>query len=56
MGSLIAQSLQDSLEALAELDRATAALAARARSGFIDREERAGKGASDHVPVVVDYD
>ncbi|WP_151549975.1 MULTISPECIES: exodeoxyribonuclease III [Corynebacterium] len=35
---------------------ATAALVARARSGFVDREERAGKGASDHVPVVVDYD
>ncbi len=23
---------------------------------FIDREERAGKGASDHAPVVVDIE
>ncbi len=28
----------------------------RVRGAFIDREERAGKGASDHAPVVVDLD
>jgi exodeoxyribonuclease-3 len=32
----------------------TAALAERVRSVTIDREERKGKGASDHVPVVVE--
>lgn len=26
-----------------------------AKEGFIDVEERAGKGASDHAPVIVDY-
>jgi exodeoxyribonuclease-3 len=30
------------------------ALAARATNALIDREERKGKGASDHAPVVVD--
>lgn len=30
------------------------ALAARVTGAFIDREERKGKGASDHAPVVVD--
>ena len=30
------------------------ALAARVDGAFIDREERKGKGASDHAPVVVD--
>ncbi|WJZ03728.1 exodeoxyribonuclease III [Corynebacterium freiburgense] len=34
---------------------ATPALAIRATGGFIDREERSGKGASDHAPVIVDY-
>jgi len=29
-------------------------LAARVTGAFIDREERAGQGASDHAPVVVD--
>ena len=29
-------------------------LAARVTGAFIDRDERAGKGASDHAPVVVD--
>jgi exodeoxyribonuclease-3 len=29
-------------------------LAARVAGAFIDRDERAGKGASDHAPVVVD--
>jgi len=29
-------------------------LAARVRHAFIDRDERAGSGASDHAPVVVD--
>ena len=33
---------------------ASAALAARVETAFIDREERKGKGASDHAPVVVD--
>ncbi|PPK97977.1 exodeoxyribonuclease-3 [Kineococcus xinjiangensis] len=32
------------------------ALAARVRGALIDREERKGKGASDHAPVVVDLD
>ena len=32
------------------------ALAARVEGAFIDREERKGKGASDHAPVVVDLD
>lgn len=27
-----------------------------ARSGFVDRKERAGKGASDHAPVIIDYE
>ena len=35
---------------------ASAALAARVGSAHIDREERKGKGASDHAPVVVDLD
>ena len=29
-------------------------LAARVTGAFIDRDERAGKGASDHAPVIVD--
>jgi exodeoxyribonuclease-3 len=29
------------------------ALAGRVTGAFIDREERKGKGASDHAPVVV---
>lgn len=32
----------------------TPAVAARVTGAFVDREERAGKGASDHAPVVVD--
>ncbi len=32
------------------------ALAARVTKGWIDREERKGKGASDHAPVVIDLD
>lgn len=35
---------------------ASPALAAKATGAFIDREERKGKGASDHAPVIVDYD
>ena len=31
-------------------------LAGRVSGAFIDRDERAGKGASDHAPVVVDLD
>ncbi|WP_182526014.1 exodeoxyribonuclease III [Nocardioides dongkuii] len=31
-------------------------LAARVTHAFIDREERAGTGASDHAPVIVDLD
>lgn len=33
---------------------ASPALAARVETAFIDREERKGKGASDHAPVIVD--
>jgi exodeoxyribonuclease III len=33
---------------------ATPSLAERVTGAFIDREERAGQGASDHAPVVVD--
>ena len=33
---------------------ATPALAGRVTGAFIDRDERAGQGASDHAPVVVD--
>jgi exodeoxyribonuclease III len=33
---------------------ATPSLAGRVTGAFIDREERAGQGASDHAPVVVD--
>jgi exodeoxyribonuclease-3 len=32
----------------------TPALAERVTGAFIDRDERAGQGASDHAPVVVD--
>ena len=32
------------------------ALAARVTQAAIDRQERKGKGASDHAPVVVDVD
>lgn len=32
----------------------SASLAARVTGAFIDREERAGTGASDHAPVIVD--
>ena len=35
---------------------ASPALAATATDALIDREERKGKGASDHAPVIVDYD
>jgi exodeoxyribonuclease-3 len=35
---------------------ASPALAATATNASIDREERKGKGASDHAPVIVDYD
>lgn len=31
-------------------------LAARVRGAFVDRDERAGTGASDHAPVIVDLD
>ena len=31
-------------------------LAARVTGAFVDREERAGQGASDHAPVVVDIE
>ncbi len=34
----------------------SASFAARVTGAFIDREERAGTGASDHAPVVVDLD
>ena len=32
----------------------SAALSERVVDAFVDRDERAGKGASDHAPVVVD--
>ena len=35
---------------------ASPALASRVSNGWIDREERKGKGASDHAPVVIDLD
>ncbi|QGU08367.1 Exodeoxyribonuclease III [Corynebacterium occultum] len=35
---------------------ATPALAATAAGGFVDVEERSTKGASDHAPVVIDYE
>ena len=35
---------------------ASPTLAKEATAGFVDVEERAAKGASDHAPVVVDYD
>jgi exodeoxyribonuclease III len=35
---------------------ASPALAARVTSGWIDREERKGKGPSDHAPVVVELE
>lgn len=31
-------------------------LADAARGGFIDTDERGGRGSSDHAPVIVDYD
>lgn len=34
---------------------ATPTLAATATSGFVDTQERAQKGTSDHAPVIVDY-
>ncbi|MEE6294620.1 exodeoxyribonuclease III [Georgenia wangjunii] len=39
-----------------DLVLASPALAARVTGARIDRDERKGKGASDHVPVVVDLD
>lgn len=36
--------------------QASPALAARVSGAQIDRDERKGKGASDHVPVIVDLD
>ena len=35
---------------------ASPALASRVTSAAIDRDERKGKGASDHVPVIVEVD
>jgi exodeoxyribonuclease-3 len=35
---------------------ASQSLASRVTGAFVDRDERAGKGASDHAPVVVDLD
>jgi exodeoxyribonuclease-3 len=35
---------------------ASPSLAARVTGAFVDRQERAGTGASDHAPVVVDVD
>ena len=33
-----------------------AAFAGRVTDAYVDREERKGKGSSDHAPVVVDLD
>ena len=38
-----------------DFELASPSLAERATDAFIDREERKGKGASDHAPVWVDY-
>lgn len=35
---------------------ASPALAARSIDGTIDRDERKGKGASDHVPVIIEFE
>lgn len=35
---------------------ASESLASRVKNAWIDREERKGKGASDHVPVVIELD
>ncbi|MER7502729.1 exodeoxyribonuclease III [Nonomuraea pusilla] len=39
-----------------DLVYATADVAGRVRSAYIDREARKGKGPSDHAPIVVDLD
>ena len=39
-----------------DLFYATADVAERVRSAYVDREARKGKGPSDHAPVVVDFD
>ncbi|MDN5910702.1 MAG: exodeoxyribonuclease III [Brevibacterium sp.] len=39
-----------------DFELASPALAAQATDATIDREERKGKGASDHAPVIVDYE
>ena len=39
-----------------DFELASQALAATASAAMIDREERKGKGASDHAPVIVDFD
>lgn len=39
-----------------DLVYATADLAGRVRSAYVDREARKGKGPSDHAPIVVDLD
>jgi exodeoxyribonuclease III len=35
---------------------ASTALAARVKGASIDTEERAGKGASDHAPVIIELE
>lgn len=39
-----------------DFELASPALAQTAAAAMIDREERKGKGASDHAPVIVDFD
>jgi exodeoxyribonuclease-3 len=39
-----------------DLVYASAPLAARVTSAYIDREARKGKGPSDHAPIVVDIE
>ncbi|CAM5243684.1 exodeoxyribonuclease III [Streptomyces californicus] len=39
-----------------DLTYGNAAFTAAVKDSYVDREERKGKGASDHAPVVVDLD
>ena len=39
-----------------DFELASPSLASRVTAAHIDRDERAGQGASDHAPVIVDLD
>ena len=41
---------------LIDFQLATKPMFERVQRAFVDVEERKGKGASDHAPVIVDYD